>query len=147
MRRFKDSSIARVFAAYPAVLGARLMALRELVLETAAQTAGVGPVQEALKWGQPSFLTPSTHSGSTIRIGPLALSATDYAIFFHCQTSLVDTFKKRFGSTFRYEGSRALVFAVSDRLPKSELGECIAMALTYHLAKKSRRVPIGRLIR
>jgi hypothetical protein len=136
MRRFKDSSVARVFAAYPEPMRVKLMALRELILGTATQRAGVGPVEETLKWGQPSYLTPNTHSGSTIRIGPLASQAGEYAIFFHCQTSLVDTFKKRFGSTFRYAGNRALVFSASDRLPKSELSECIAMALTYHLKKK-----------
>jgi hypothetical protein len=147
VQRFKDSSVAKVFAAYPATLRVKLMALRALILETASQTAGVGPVEETLKWGQPSYLTPTTHSGSTIRIGPFGPGPDDHAIFFHCQTSLVDTFKKRFASTFRYAGNRALVLSASDRLPKSELSECIATALTYHLEKKGRRVPIGLRIR
>ena len=139
--------MASVFAAYPAAMRAKLILLRELILWTATRTAGVGPVKEALKWGQPSYLTPITHSGSTIRIGLVTPSRDEYAIFFHCQTSLVGTFKKRFGPTFRYAGNRALVFSASDRLPKSELSECIATALTYHLKKKRRRVPIGLLIR
>lgn len=146
MRRFKDRSVAAVFAAYPVPVRAKLMALRDLIFETAAQTEGVGPLEEALRWGQPSYLTSRTKSGSTIRIDAIAGQAGGYAIYFHCQTTLVDSFMKRFGAIFRYEGSRALLFSASDKLPKTELSECIAAGLTYRM-KKSPRVPIGLLIR
>ena len=39
-----------------------------LILDTAKMTKGVGAVEETLKWGQPSYLTTATKSGSTIRI-------------------------------------------------------------------------------
>jgi Domain of unknown function (DU1801) len=144
--RFKDRSVAAVFAAYPASVRSKLMALRELIFGTAAQIEGVGSVEEVLRWGQPSYLTSQTKSGSTIRIDAVSGQPGGYAIYFHCQTTLVDSFRKRFGPLFRYEGSRALVFAESDRLPKPELSECISAALTYRM-RKSPRVPIGLLIR
>lgn len=147
VRRFKDSSVAAVFAAYPAPVRSKLMALRELIFVTAAKTEGVGSLEESLRWGQPSYLTSQTKSGSTIRIDAVARQPGDYAVYFHCQTTLVESFRKRFGSTFRYEGSRAILFSASDRLPESELTECIATALTYHLSRSPRRVPIGFLIR
>jgi hypothetical protein len=147
MRRFKDSSVAGVFAVYPEDVRTKLLALRELIFATATRTPGVGPLEETLKWQQPSYLTSISGSGSTIRIDAIASRAGEYAIYFHCQTSLVDTFKKRFGSLFHYEGNRALLFSESDPLPEPELSECIAAALTYHLAKKSRGAPIGTLIR
>ena len=147
MHRIKNAWVAKVFDAYPASMRARLMALRELIFSTAEQTAGIGPVEETLKWQQPSYLTPTTKSGSTIRIDAVASRPGEYALYFHCQTSLVATFKKRFGPIFRYEGNRALLFLESDPLPESELRECIAMALTYHLVKKDRRFSIRSLIR
>jgi hypothetical protein len=52
MKRFADSGVAAVFAAYPAALRKRLMALRALVLDVAAKTEGVGRLTETLKWGQ-----------------------------------------------------------------------------------------------
>jgi hypothetical protein len=63
-----DPAVAAVFGAYPKPLKAKLLALRRLIFETAAATKGVGTLQETLKWGQPSYLTTETKSGSTIRI-------------------------------------------------------------------------------
>jgi hypothetical protein len=33
---------------------------------------------------------------------------------------------------FRYEGNRAILFRVDDKVPVRELSHCISMALTYH---------------
>jgi len=49
----------------------------------------VGVISEALRWGQPAFLTEETGSGSTIRIAPTSADADhDYAMFFICHTTL-----------------------------------------------------------
>jgi hypothetical protein len=134
MKRFADRAVAAVFKAYPADLRRRLMSLRELVFETAAQTDGVGALSETLKWGQPSFLTQETGSGTTVRIDRLKKS-DGYAIYFHCQSGLVGHFKELYPDTFRYEGKRAIVFDAKDRVPVKALRHCIGLALTHHLRK------------
>lgn len=63
-----DLAVDTVFNAYPKPVKARLLALRRLIIDTARTTKGVGALQETLKWGQPSYLTAETKSGSTIRI-------------------------------------------------------------------------------
>jgi len=55
-----------------------------------------------------------------------------YAVYFHCQTTLVDTFRGLFPKTFKFEGNRCIVFDESERVPAAELKICIGMALTYH---------------
>src|SRR5471030_197574 len=135
MKRFADRSVASVFKAYPASLRRRLMILRELVFETAARTDGVGALSETLKWGQPSYLTAETGSGTTVRIDRLKKSE-GYAIYFHCQSGLVGQLKELYPDTFRYEGKRAIVFELNDKLPKRALAHCIGLALTHHLRKK-----------
>jgi hypothetical protein len=62
------------------------LALRRLILDTARTTDGAGRIEETLKWGQPSYLTPETKSGSTVRIDHV--DGKQYAIYFHCQTDL-----------------------------------------------------------
>ena len=104
-------------------------------------------MEETLKWGQPSYLTTETKSGSTIRLDAIRAMPGSYALYFHCQTTLVETFKDKFGATFRYEGNRALIFSAADKIPETELRECIALALTYHVKKKPGGIPIGLLIR
>ena len=89
-----DPAVEEVFRAYPKPLKAKLLALRRLIFDTAKTTKGVGALQETLKWGQPSYLTTETKSGSTIRIDRVKSVANQYAVYFHCQTDLVETFRE-----------------------------------------------------
>jgi hypothetical protein len=136
---FDDPAVAAVFEAYPPELKGRLLRLRALIFETAAETDGVGALEETLKWGQPSYLTPETKAGSTIRIDKLKSDDGRTAMFFHCQTPLVDTFRDMFRDDLAFEGNRAIVFDGEEELPEEALRHCIAMALTYHLNKRKKR--------
>jgi len=132
----ESADVAAVFASYPEAVRPRLFALRQLILDTAEETSGVGAIEETLKWGQPAYLTSETGSGSTIRIAPTGpKSGHDYAMYFICHTDLVATFEHMFGDVFTYERNRALLFEVGDNIPKAQLRECVAMALTYHRSK------------
>jgi hypothetical protein len=64
---------------------------------------------------------------------------------FHCQTDLVSTFRTLFPKDFAFEGNRALVFKLGDRLPMDALAFCIAASLTYHLSKRLSKVQ-GKLV-
>jgi hypothetical protein len=136
---FNDPAVAAVFDAYPPELKARLFRLRDLIFETAAETDGVGAIEETLKWGQPSYLTPETKSGTTIRIDKLKSDDGRTALFFHCQTHLVDTFREIFRDDLEFEGNRAIILDAAEELPEAPLRHCIAMALTYHLNKRKKR--------
>jgi hypothetical protein len=113
------------------------MALRRLIFETAAAIEGVGPITETLKWREPAYLTEASKSGSTIRIGWKKSAPSRYALYFHCQTHLVETFRAQFPDLFVFEGNRAIVFEETDAVPVAPLAMCIAAALTYHRDKKS----------
>jgi hypothetical protein len=130
---------SQAIAAYTPQVKMRLKELRQLVLDTAAKTNDVGRIEEALKWGQPSFLTPETKSGSTIRIDGLRNDLEKYAMYFHCQSGLVDLFKERYGKALTYESNRALIFDVNEELPTDIVSHCISLALTHHLRKKSAK--------
>ena len=135
MRRISDSGVASVFKAYPPGIRAKLMALRELVFDTSEKTTGVGRLTETLKWGQPSYLTEETGSGTTVRIDRLKAD-NGYAVYFHCQSGLVGQFRELYPETFEYQGKRAIVFDAKDRVPARELRHCLALALTHHARKK-----------
>ena len=124
--------VAAVFAAFPAGVRARLLEVRDLVFETAADIEGVGPLRETLKWGEPAYLTEATRSGSTIRLGWFRSSERDCAVLFNCRTTLVDDFRERFPGVFVYEKNRAIVLDAIKPLPKAPLSSCLGMALTYH---------------
>ncbi|WP_338692690.1 DUF1801 domain-containing protein [Bradyrhizobium sp. 26S5] len=134
-RRPQANAADTLFDAYPAPVKARLLALRRLIFKTAKATRGVGALQETLKWGQPSYLTPETGSGSTIRIDQVKPAADQVAVYFHCQTNLVETFRELYPE-LSYSGNRAILLDVAGELPEVALRHCVALALTYHLNKK-----------
>jgi len=130
-----DAAVAAVFDAYPTRLKAKLLALRRLILETAASTPGVGTLEETLKWGQPSYLTSESRSGSTIRIDrvkPDGDGAERYALYVHCQTTLVSTFRQLYRDQLTFGGNRSILLDADRPIPKAALKHCIALALTYH---------------
>ena len=130
-----DSAVEAVFDTYPRPVKARLLTLRRLIFDTAKATRGVGALEETLKWGQPSYLTTETKSGSTIRIVQVKPTPGQYALYFHCQTKLVETFRELYPE-LRYGGNRSILLDVTEKLPAAALRHCVALALTYHLNKR-----------
>ena len=138
MKTFSNKVVKEKFDTYPESFRKKLLFLRQLIFDTAARTKGVGELEETMKWGEPSYLTTRTKSGSTIRINWKKTSPHHYAIYFNCKTTLVDTFKEIYGNLFKYEGNRSIVFDEKDKIPKKELADCIAKALTYHKKRKQQ---------
>jgi len=133
--KFENSEVEAVFNTFDKEVRQKLLGLRQLIFATAAETKGVGSLEETLKWGQPSYLTRAPKSGSTIRIGVIKSVSDQYAMFFHCQTTLVETFREIYPHVLAYEGNRAIVFNVNKKVSEKTLQHCIALALTYHLNK------------
>jgi len=42
-----------------------------------------------------------------------------------------------FPDDFKFEGNRALVFGLEDKIPKDSLAMCVVASLTYHLKKRN----------
>jgi Pathogenicity locus/Domain of unknown function (DU1801) len=131
-----NDDVAAVFSNYSTKIRSRLKSLRKLILDTAAETPGVGVITETLKWSQPSYLTSQTGSGSLIRIDQIKGSSEKYGMFFHCQTTLIEDFRRLYPNDFKFDGNRCLVFDVEKPVPVAKLRECIALAFTYHQRKK-----------
>lgn len=136
--RFRNAAVAAVFANYPPRLKSRLLSLRSLIFDTAAATEGVGELEETLKWGQPSYLTTQSKSGSTVRIDRFKSDASRCAIYFNCQTDLVATFRETCPK-LSYEGNRAVILDAAAVVDQETIRHCLRMALTYHQRKRNER--------
>lgn len=132
-----ERAVCKAFDAAPTAVRPGMLALRALIFETADAVDGVGPLTETLKWGEPAYLTEESKSGSTIRIGWKKTTPTRYALYFNCNTSLVEAFRAQFGDDLTFEGNRAIVFDKNDPFPTAMVASCIASALTYHRDKKA----------
>ncbi|MBL1437784.1 MAG: DUF1801 domain-containing protein [Rhodobacteraceae bacterium] len=120
-----DANVAAAFSAFPENLRAGLLGLRARI--KAVALAENIPLEEALRWGQPAYLAAK---GSTIRLG--TPKSGGFAIYTHCQTSLMSDFKA-ICPELNFEGNRAVHFAAGETPPAS-LEFLIRAALTYHTA-------------
>lgn len=123
-----NTAVDEIFANYPDAVRDKMHFLKNLVIETAEETEGVNQLEETLKWGEPSFITKS---GSTLRMDWKEKSPDHYAMYFQCSSRLVDTFRLVFNRKFQYEGYRAIVFQLDQKIPIGELKDCIKATLTY----------------
>ncbi|MGB3279557.1 MAG: DUF1801 domain-containing protein [Pseudorhodobacter sp.] len=131
MRPFSTPAVAAAFDAFPTDARIGLLALRDLILETAWNLPQIGVIEEALRWGQPAYLTPATKSGSTIRLG--IPKAGGFALFAHCQTNIISSFAAAFPGQDRIEGNRAVLFDDPTQIDPARHAMLIKHALTYHL--------------
>lgn len=116
---------------YPYAAKEKLAHLHALVVSV-AQEDGITDLTESLKWGEPSY---TCQSGSTIRMDWKKKTPDVVYVFFHCQTSLIETFRELFADELRFEGKRAVVLPLDESLPADALSQCISMALRYHQIK------------
>lgn len=116
---------------FPNDVSKALNQLRALIFTTHKKTESVGELSEVLRWGQLSYLTTT---GSMIRLG-MSKSGKP-AMFFHCGTSLIETFRAQYSHEFEFEGNRAVVLTSSVNSTKAALAHCVQQALTYKLEKK-----------
>lgn len=133
MRPFSDQKVACVFDSYDPARREKLMKLRELVFATAQNSAGVGEIAEVLRWGQPSYLTLISRSGSMVRMDVVKNEPKKIALYFHCQTGLIDGFRNHFSDVLSFAGNRAIILDIDEPLPVEALAYCIKAALRYRL--------------
>ncbi|MEL6650702.1 MAG: hypothetical protein AAFQ87_07870 [Bacteroidota bacterium] len=85
----QQTGVAAKFEAYPDEIRPKLWRLRQLIIDTASEIEGINRLEESLKWGEPSY---QCRKGSPIRMDWKERAPEQYAIYFNCSTSLVETF-------------------------------------------------------
>lgn len=118
---------------YPESIQDKIQNLRKLVHESAEEIDSKFVLNETLKWNEPSFLSKD---GSTLRMDWKPKNPKQYAMYFQCSTRLVETFRIVYKNIFKFEGNRAILFDLDEKIPESELKDCIKATLNYHKVKK-----------
>ncbi len=127
--------VAEIVKTYPDGVRKRFATIRNMIHEE-ADRLDAGPMTEALRWGEPAFLTDASRTGTTIRLAWKPKSPGTLALFVHCQTTLIDAWRDRFPE-LGFDGNRALLLPLEDDLPEDALRICISDALIYHRRKRA----------
>ena len=114
----------------------KLAQLAKLIHSVGKTLPEIGELVETTKWDQQSFLPARPRIGTTVRIGQA--SDDEVAIYVHCQTTLVDTYRSLFPE-LNYQGNRAILFNAAQKLPSQEIKICVEAALLYHYNKRKAK--------
>ena len=132
-----------LFNNYPDSVRKKILNSRRLIIEAANDIEEITNLEEILKWGEPSYLV---RKGSTIRIDWKKNKPDQHTIYFKCTSKLASTFKMLYGDVFEFEGNRAIIFQMKDKLPKVELKNCITAGLMYHRVKQWPMLGLGSIV-
>ena len=131
MRDFQNHDVLEKFSTFNGVQGEKLRRLRELIFDVAASDPRIGALSEELRWGDPSYITAVTKAGSTVRLG--LFGKNKIALFFHCKTTLVQSFRETYGDALEYSKNRAIILDPTAMPDESILTSCVHASLTYKL--------------
>ena len=133
MRTFSNLDVRKAYEQLPVSHKLYAYQLRELVWDCVDDMNLGCEITETLKWGVPSYLPEKPRVGSTVRID--RFDDDHVALYFNCQSMLVEGFRTTFGDDVTYSKNRAVLFNLSDPLPESIVKTCVTRAFRYHLDK------------
>lgn len=126
------SDVAAAYGAYAPVPRAHLLALRTQIYEVAAADPVVGPLTEALRWGEPAYLTKASKSGTTLRLGVMRSAPDIAALFLNCRTTLIEELRAQFPDRDVFDGNRAILIRPDGEDVGDVLAVAVPRALRYH---------------
>ena len=135
MTPFADTQVQLRYDGYAAQVRDALLAIRERLFAVAAADPAIGPLTEALRWGEPAYLTEATKSGTTVRLAPFEGDKAGF--FVHCGTTLIEDFRHAHGDALTYSKNRAVVFDPAAPPAMDIIDGCARRAFTYHLKTKA----------
>lgn len=80
---FNDPVIESIYMRYPEFIRKKCLILRDLIFNVGSSDSRIGPINETLRWGAPSYIPLKTKSGSMIRIHHYPNKSFDFALYFY----------------------------------------------------------------
>ena len=129
-----NTEIAQIFNEMPKAASNNLLKIRDLILKLSNDHPDIGKIDECLKWGEPSYVTHSPRTGTTVRLAWKSKTNT-YGIYVPCQTTIIEDFKQVHGDDLRFDKNRGILFSEKDTVPEEQITTFLIGALTYHNKK------------
>ncbi|MEP0174476.1 MAG: DUF1801 domain-containing protein [Paraglaciecola sp.] len=130
-----EPTIKGVFDSCQPNIRETLLTIRQWIFDIANTSESIGTIDECLKWGEPSYLTHTPKSGTSLRLSPLKSNPQKYGLFVHCQTRLIEEFRLVYPD-LDYDKNRGILFDSHDPIDEELIKQFIFAALTYQLRKK-----------
>lgn len=128
-----------LIAKWPDPARAALWTCRRL-FQQISKDSGVGPLDEALKWGHPSWRPLKPRTGSTLRLQWQPDQPDHMALYVDCKTDLAAQMSTLYPALPANDLRRRMAFRL-DALPEQALSHLAQMTFSYHLSKRQSPKP------
>ena len=135
--QYAPAALLHRIASWPGPAQQALWGCRALFLDV-ARAKGLGPLDEALKWGQPAWRPRRPRTGTTLRIGWTGAEPAQLSLLVDCKTDIAARMRALHPELPRNDGRREIALALADPLPEQALATLSAMTFAYHLQKHAR---------
>ena len=106
------------------------------LFDSVAAEAGIGALDNSLKWGQPSWRPIKPRTGATLRLGWSNAAPDTLSIYVDCKTNLAARFSDIYPAIVN-DGRRMISFSMPLDGQQTALRHLAAMTFTYHLRKRA----------
>jgi hypothetical protein len=118
---------------------ATLWACRNIFFDV-AQDAGIGPLDETLKWGQPAWRPRRARTGSTLRMGWSAAKPAHLLLFVDCKTDLASRMRDLYPEMVENDGRRQMAVDLDHPLPEQAIAHLAQMTFCYHQSRRKAAI-------
>lgn len=129
-------TLTALIANWPAPARDTLLKCRALYHQI-SEDRGLGPLDEALKWGQPAWRPKKPRTGSTLRMLWQPAQPNHMAVYVDCKTDLAARMDDLYPDFAENDRQRRLSFDLEAPFPEQALSHLAEMTFTYHLAKRA----------
>lgn len=102
-----------------------------------SEDRGLGPLDEALKWGQPAWRPVKPRTGSTLRLDWSDTHPKHLAVYVDCKTDLAARMHDLYPDLAENDLRRRMSFALDAPFPEQALSHLADMTFAYHLNKRA----------
>tara|TARA_R110002049_G_scaffold23545_3_gene83320 strand:- start:34817 stop:35224 length:408 start_codon:yes stop_codon:yes gene_type:complete len=101
-----------------------------------AKRDDIGPLDEALKWNQPSWRPRRPRTGSTLRLLWDEQQPGDLAFFVDCKTDIAARMQHLYPDLPANDGRRRIAVSLAAPLPDDAISHLAEMTFCYHRAPR-----------
>ncbi len=138
----ENTPLAALIATWPAPARDALLTCRNLFHQISKDRA-LGPLDEALKWGQPAWRPVKPRTGSTLRLWWSDAQPDHLAVFVDCKTDLAARMGDLYPQLPENDLQRRLSFSLDAPFPEQAMSHLADMTFAYHLNKRRNAASIG----
>ena len=139
---FQLAAVKTFYNSQPEWCRVPLLMLREWIFDAGRDNPTIGAISEEMAWGQPSYVTQETKTGTPLRLGKF--DNENIGVYFQHHTRLAACYHAAYGDVVRVHDRGVMVLVPDIMAIETTIRHCITLGLTYHLWDAAEQAELSK---